>query len=85
MNINDLSKLENIGEYASKLEKLIEENRIHFVPSQQNMYVKIYKHEHKGVPLSNLWNDIHSITRTSKEIDLISNKFKGENNLTKSI
>jgi dUTP pyrophosphatase len=26
MNINDLSKLENIGEYASKLEKLIEEN-----------------------------------------------------------
>ena len=49
------------------VEKLIEENRIHFVPSQQNMYVKIYKHEHKGVPLSNLWNDIHSITRTSKD------------------
>ena len=49
------------------VEKLIEENRIHFAPKQQNMYVKIYKHEHKGVPLSNLWNDIHSITRTSKD------------------
>jgi DNA modification methylase len=49
------------------VEKLIEEDRIHFVPKQQNMYVKIYKHEHKGVPLSNLWNDIHSITRTSKD------------------
>ena len=49
------------------VEKLIEENRIHFSPKQQNMYVKIYKHEHKGVPLSNLWNDIHSITRTSKD------------------
>jgi adenine-specific DNA-methyltransferase len=49
------------------VEKLIEENRIHFVADKQNMYVKIYKHEHKGVPLSNLWNDIHSITRTSKD------------------
>ena len=49
------------------VEKLIEENRIHFVPDKQNMYVKIYKHEHKGVPLSNSWNDIHSITRTSKD------------------
>lgn len=49
------------------VEKLIEENRIHFVSKQKNMYVKIYKHEHKGVPLSNLWTDIHSITRTSKD------------------
>lgn len=49
------------------VEKLIEEDRIHFAPKQQNMYVKIYKHEHKGVSLSNLWNDIHSITRTSKD------------------
>jgi DNA modification methylase len=31
------------------------------------MYVKIYKHEHKGKPLSNLWNDIHSITYTNKD------------------
>jgi DNA modification methylase len=49
------------------VEALIQQNRIHFAPKQRNMYVKIYKHEHKGVPLSNLWNDIHSITRTSKD------------------
>jgi DNA modification methylase len=49
------------------VENLIKENRIHFSPKQKNMYVKIYKDEHKGVPLSNLWSDIHSITRTSKD------------------
>jgi adenine-specific DNA-methyltransferase len=60
------------NEYGWKLskenvEKLITENRIHFVPKKNNMYIKIYKHEHKGKPLSNLWNDIHSITRTQKD------------------
>lgn len=66
---NDVTYQNKYGWKQKKedVEKLIEENRIHFVPSQQNMYVKIYKHEHKGVPLSNLWNDIHSITRTSKD------------------
>lgn len=49
------------------VEELIQQNRIHFAPKQKNMYVKIYKHEHKGVPLSNVWTDIHSITRTSKD------------------
>ena len=49
------------------VDELIRQNRIHFAPKQQNMYVKIYKHEHKGIPLSNLWTDIHSITRTSKD------------------
>ena len=49
------------------VEKKISENRIHFVPKSHNMYIKVYKHEHKGKPLSNLWNDIHSITRTSKD------------------
>lgn len=49
------------------VEELIQKNRIHFAPKQKNMYIKIYKHEHKGVPLSNLWNDIHYITRTSKD------------------
>ena len=49
------------------VEGLIQQNRIHFAPKQKNMYIKIYKHEHKGVPLSNLWTDIHSITRTSKD------------------
>lgn len=60
------------NEYGWKLsketvEKMIEENRIHFVPKSKNMYIKIYKHEHKGKPLSNLWDDIHSITRTNKD------------------
>ena len=60
------------NEYGWKLskevvEKMITENRIHFVPNKKNMYIKLYKHEHKGKPLSNLWNDIHSITRTSKD------------------
>ena len=49
------------------VEKMISENRIHFVPKSKNMYIKVYKHEHKGKPLSNLWDDIHSITRTSKD------------------
>ena len=49
------------------VENMIKENRIHFVPKNKNMYVKIYKHEHKGKPLSNLWDDIHSITRTNKD------------------
>ena len=50
-----------------KVEKLIQENRIHFVPKSKNMYIKVYKHEHEGKPLSNMWDDIHSITRTSKD------------------
>ena len=50
-----------------KVEELISQNRIHFVPKSNNMYCKIYKHEHKGKPLSNLWDDIHSITRTNKD------------------
>lgn len=49
------------------VEELIRQNRIHYAPKQKNMYVKIYKHEHKGIPLSNLWTDIHSITRTAKD------------------
>ena len=49
------------------VEKMISENRIHFVPKSKNMYIKVYKHEHKGKPLSNLWDDIHSITRTNKD------------------
>lgn len=49
------------------VEDLIKQNRIHFASKQKNMYIKIYKHEHNGIPLSNLWTDIHSITRTSKD------------------
>lgn len=51
----------------TKVEELINDDRIHFVPKSNNMYIKIYKHEHEGKPLSNLWDDIHSITRTNKD------------------
>jgi DNA modification methylase len=52
-----------------KMEKLILDDRIHFVNTKKskNLYKKIYEHEHEGKPLSNLWNDIHSITRSSKD------------------
>lgn len=50
-----------------KVKELIKQDRIHFVPNKNNMYIKVYKHEHKGKPLSNLWTDIHSITRTKKD------------------
>ncbi len=43
------------------------EHILHFVPKSHNIYVKVYQHEHKGKPLSNLWDDIHSITRTNKD------------------
>jgi len=49
------------------VEEMIKNNRIHFVPNKKNMYIKLYKHEHKGIPLSNLWNDIHSITRSTTD------------------
>ena len=61
---------ENIYGWKQKkeiVEELIKQDRIHFSPKQKNMYIKIYKDEHKGIPLSNFWNDIHSITRTSKD------------------
>lgn len=49
------------------VERMISENRIHFVAKSHNMYIKVYKEEHNGKPLSNLWDDIHSITRTNKD------------------
>ena len=30
------------------VEKMISENKIHFVPKTHNMYIKVYKHEHQG-------------------------------------
>lgn len=54
-----------------EMEKLISENRIHFVrpttKRQGNLYKKLYKSECKGKPLSNLWDDISYITRTQKD------------------
>jgi len=64
--------VEYISKYGWKqnketVEELISKNRIHFVPKSNNMYVKGYKHEHTGKPLSNIWDDIHSITRNKKD------------------
>jgi DNA modification methylase len=46
---------------------LIADNRIHF-PSKTgaNPYKKIYKHESKGKPCTDLWDDIHSIAQGSE-------------------
>lgn len=48
-----------------KLQKLIKENRIH--AGKNMLYKKLYKHECKGKPLSNLWDDISYITRTARD------------------
>lgn len=54
-----------------EMERLISENRIHFVhPNDKregNLYKKLYKSECKGKPLSNLWDDISYITRTQQD------------------
>ena len=51
----------------TEMRKLIDENRIHFAVKTKTLYRKIYEHEHKGKPLSNLWDDVHSITRSTKD------------------
>lgn len=49
------------------LKKLVEEDRIHFPKtSKANPYKKIYKHESKGKPCMDLWDDIHSIAMGSE-------------------
>ena len=55
-----------------KLEELIRKNRIHYSNPRNGsphgmLYKKLYKHECKGKPLSNLWDDISYITRTKKD------------------
>jgi len=54
-----------------EMERLIEENRIHFVVPKDgragNLYKKLYKDECKGKPLSNLWDDISYITRSQTD------------------
>ena len=42
---------------------LIEDNRVHFPKGKGNLYRKIYKHESKGKPATDLWDDIHSIAQ----------------------
>jgi DNA modification methylase len=50
-----------------EMDKLVEDNRIHYAVNAKMLYRKVYEHEHQGKPLSNLWDDIHSITRTTKD------------------
>lgn len=54
-----------------EMERLLAEDRIHFVlPTGKrdgNLYKKLYKTECKGKPLSNLWDDISYITRTQQD------------------
>jgi len=55
-----------------RLEELLREDRIHFARPKKGtqegmLYKKLYKHEVKGKPLSNLWDDIHYITRTTQD------------------
>ncbi|MCL5125528.1 MAG: site-specific DNA-methyltransferase [Deltaproteobacteria bacterium] len=59
----------------SKLDELIRQNRIHYAKPKPGsnkgmLYKKLYKHECKGKPLSNLWDDIYYITRTTQDIRL---------------
>jgi len=58
-----------------KLEQLIADDRIHYAKPKNGsntgmLYKKLYKHESKGKPLSNLWDDISYITRTTKDLRL---------------
>ena len=55
-----------------RLDKFMREDRIHFAKPKKGtregmLYKKLYKHEVKGKPLSNLWDDIHYITRTTQD------------------
>tara|TARA_R110000824_G_scaffold70902_5_gene181790 strand:+ start:4283 stop:5242 length:960 start_codon:yes stop_codon:yes gene_type:complete len=63
------------------LESMIEDDRIHFPKKPNaNLYKKIYKHESKGKPATDYWNDIHSIAMgaekrkypTQKPVTLLS-------------
>jgi site-specific DNA-methyltransferase (adenine-specific) len=47
------------------LRSLISQNRIHVPKGKGNLYRKLYKHESKGKPATNLWDDIHSIAQGS--------------------
>jgi len=53
------------------MERLISEERVHFVAANKkreaNLYKKLYKSECKGKPLSNLWDDISYITRSQQD------------------
>jgi site-specific DNA-methyltransferase (adenine-specific) len=59
-------------EYGWRLDKadldaLVGEGRVHFPKTEKgNLYRKIYMHESKGKPCTNLWDDLHSIAMGSE-------------------
>ena len=47
---------------------MVADNRIHFPKKPTaNPYKKIYKHESKGKPCMDLWDDIHSIAQGNEK------------------
>ena len=57
-----------------EMTRLIKEGKIHFGKATNGnpprLYKKLYKHECKGKPLSNLWTDISYITRNQQDVRL---------------
>ena len=68
-----LYKAEEVAPYGWRMsekdmKKMVKEDRIHFPKKEgATLYKKLYKDEVKGVPLSDLWTDIHYITRTDQD------------------
>ena len=68
-----LYKSEEVAPYGWRLseeemKRMVEEDRIHFPKKEgATLYKKLYKDEVKGVPLSDMWTDIHYITRTDQD------------------
>ena len=49
-----------------ELQRLLDDDRIHIPLKRGNLYRKIYKHESKGKPATDIWDDIHSIAMGSE-------------------
>jgi len=66
-------KSEEVAPYGWRMPEeemlaMIEQGRIHFSKQKgATLYKKLYKDEVKGVPLSDLWTDVHYITRTDQD------------------
>jgi len=51
-----------------EMNELIQQNRIHSSSKETSkLYKKLYKHENKGKPITDLWDDIHSLSQGSEK------------------
>jgi DNA modification methylase len=50
-----------------ELQRLFDSGRIHIPLKRGNLYRKIYKHESRGKPATDIWDDIHSIAMGKEE------------------